>query len=107
MPELPEVETVARGLQATIAGRRIVSVTLGKTDFIDNPEEVERELPGRVIRVVERYGKFLLLRLRDSRKSGRRWRDGPAGASGNDGDADADGGERSACETHACGDAAG
>jgi len=37
MPELPEVETVARGLQLTIAGRRIVSVTLGKTDFIDNP----------------------------------------------------------------------
>ncbi len=64
MPELPEVETVARGLQGTIAGRRIVSVTLGKTDFIDNPEEVERELPGRVIRAVERYGKFLLLRLR-------------------------------------------
>ncbi len=63
MPELPEVETVARGLQGTIAGRRIVSVTLGKTDFIDNPVEVERELPGRVIRVVERYGKFLLLRL--------------------------------------------
>lgn len=63
MPELPEVETVARGLQKTIAGRRILSVVLGKTDFIDNPADVERELPGRVIRVVERYGKFLLLRL--------------------------------------------
>ena len=70
MPELPEVETVARGLQATIAGRRIVSVTLGKTDFIDNPKEVERELPGRVIRVVERYGKFLLLRLVTTEKVG-------------------------------------
>jgi formamidopyrimidine-DNA glycosylase len=63
MPELPEVETVARGLQREVAGRRIVSVTLGKTDFIDNPENVERELPGRLIRQVERYGKFLLLRL--------------------------------------------
>jgi formamidopyrimidine-DNA glycosylase len=63
MPELPEVETVARGLQGTIAGKRIVSVTLGKTDFIDNPADIERELPGRTIRVVERYGKFLLLRL--------------------------------------------
>jgi formamidopyrimidine-DNA glycosylase len=63
MPELPEVETVARGLQGTIAGKRIVSVALGKTDFIDNPADVERELPGRVIRMVERYGKFLLLRL--------------------------------------------
>jgi len=63
MPELPEVETVARGLQREIAGRRILSVTLGKTDFIDNPEEIEKELPGRAIREVARYGKFLLLRL--------------------------------------------
>jgi formamidopyrimidine-DNA glycosylase len=66
MPELPEVETVARGLQKTIAGKQIISVTLGKTDFIDNPADVERELPGRKIRVVERYGKFLLLRLMDA-----------------------------------------
>jgi len=64
MPELPEVETVARGLQREIAGRRVVSVTLGKTDFMDNPEEIERQLPGAEIRAVERYGKFMLLRLR-------------------------------------------
>jgi len=63
MPELPEVETVARGLQREIAGRRVVSVTLGKTDFMDNPEEMERLLPGAVFRAVERYGKFMLLRL--------------------------------------------
>jgi formamidopyrimidine-DNA glycosylase len=63
MPELPEVETVARGLQLTIAGQKILSVTLGKTDFIDNPEALERELPGRTIVRVERYGKFMLLRL--------------------------------------------
>jgi formamidopyrimidine-DNA glycosylase len=66
MPELPEVETAARGLQKTIAGKRILSVTLGKTDFIDNPRDVQRELPGRKIRVIERYGKFLLLRLTDA-----------------------------------------
>ena len=63
MPELPEVETVARGLQREVAGQRIVTVTLGKTDFIDNPEAIERELPGRTILRVERYGKFMLLRL--------------------------------------------
>jgi formamidopyrimidine-DNA glycosylase len=63
MPELPEVETVARGLQREVAGRKILSVTLGKTDFIDDPEALERELPGRTILRVERYGKFLLLRL--------------------------------------------
>jgi len=63
MPELPEVETVARGLRRTIVGRRIVSVRLGKTDFIDDPAALEQHLPGRQIETVERYGKFMLLRL--------------------------------------------
>ena len=63
MPELPEVETVARGLAATIPGRRIVSVRLGKTDFIDDPAALEQHLPGRRIESVERFGKFMLLRL--------------------------------------------
>ena len=63
MPELPEVETVARGLQREVVGRKIVTVTLGKTDFIDDPAELEKGLPGRSILAVERYGKFLLLRL--------------------------------------------
>ncbi|MGC1618990.1 MAG: bifunctional DNA-formamidopyrimidine glycosylase/DNA-(apurinic or apyrimidinic site) lyase [Candidatus Acidiferrum sp.] len=63
MPELPEVETVARGLRRTIVGRRIMSVRLGKTDFIDDPAALELHLPGRQIEAVERYGKFMLLRL--------------------------------------------
>jgi formamidopyrimidine-DNA glycosylase len=63
MPELPEVEIVARGLRQTILGRRILSVTLGKTDFIDDPSALEHNLPGRQIEAVERYGKFMLLRL--------------------------------------------
>src|SRR5690349_20801898 len=63
MPELPEVETVARGLRQVIVGRRILSVTLGKTDFIDDPVALEQHLPGRRIEAVERYGKFMLLRL--------------------------------------------
>src|SRR6266699_3622575 len=63
MPELPEVETVARGLRHAILGRRILSVTLGKTDFIDDPNALEQHLPGRQIEAVERYGKFMLLRL--------------------------------------------
>jgi len=63
MPELPEVETVARGLQRSVAGRRILSVTLRKTDFMDDPRLIEHELPGRRIVRVERYGKFMLLWL--------------------------------------------
>ena len=67
MPELPEVETVARGLQARVAGRRIVSVTLRQTDFMDDPVAIEQELPGRTIERIERFGKFMLLRLTEVR----------------------------------------
>lgn len=63
MPELPEVETIVRGLRKTLPGRRILSVRLGKTDFMADPAGIARELPGRQIEAVERYGKFLLLRL--------------------------------------------
>jgi len=63
MPELPEVETVARGLRQAILGRRILSVSLGKTDFIDDPLALEQNLPGRSIEAINRYGKFMLLRL--------------------------------------------
>jgi formamidopyrimidine-DNA glycosylase len=63
MPELPEVETVARGLREVLPGRRIVSVRLGKTDFIDDPSLLERDLPGSTITRIRRLGKFLLLDL--------------------------------------------
>ncbi|HEY1422445.1 MAG TPA: bifunctional DNA-formamidopyrimidine glycosylase/DNA-(apurinic or apyrimidinic site) lyase [Candidatus Acidoferrum sp.] len=70
MPELPEVETVARGLQLSVAGRRILSVVLRKTDFIDDPAAMERELPGRTIARVERFGKFMLLQLAQRQNAG-------------------------------------
>lgn len=68
MPELPEVETVARGLRDVLPGRRILSVRLGKTDFIDDPALLERDLPGSTIARIRRLGKFLLLDL-EPRKS--------------------------------------
>ncbi len=78
MPELPEVETVARGLRQTILGRRILSVTLGKTDFIDDPAALEQHLPGRQIEAVERYGKFMLLRLSAAQEETRAATNGDA-----------------------------
>ena len=66
MPELPEVETIARGLRAVLPGRRIVGVRLGKTDFIDDPAAIEQQLPGARISAVRRHGKFLLLDLESS-----------------------------------------
>ena len=69
MPELPEVETIARGLRATLPGRRIVGVRLGKTDFIDDPAAIEQQVPGSRIITVRRHGKFLLLDLESSNGS--------------------------------------
>jgi formamidopyrimidine-DNA glycosylase len=73
MPELPEVETVARGLQAVLPGRRILNVRFGKTDFIEDPAAIEEHLPGSRIRGVRRYGKFLVLELEPSNGSARNY----------------------------------
>ena len=63
MPELPEVETIVRGLRSVLPGRTIVSVRLGKTDFIEDPLALAELLPGRLIETVERLGKFICLQL--------------------------------------------
>src|SRR5262249_54997708 len=63
VPELPEVETVVRGLQRVLPGRRILNVRLAKRDFIEEPAALERDLPGTRIKSVRRHGKFLALEL--------------------------------------------
>jgi len=63
MPELPEVETVVRGLQAALPGRQILSVRLGKTDFIDEPVLLAERLTGSRIAGVSRIGKFIAVEL--------------------------------------------
>lgn len=68
MPELPEVETVVRGLEAVLPGRNILSVRLGKTDFIDDPPTLEQLMPGSRILGVRRHGKFLAMELEAPRQ---------------------------------------
>ena len=63
MPELPEVETVVRGLQKSLPGRRITEVRLGKTDFIDDPAELAAALTGARMGGVSRVGKFICCEL--------------------------------------------
>ena len=64
MPELPEVETVARGLRAALPGRRILGVRLStKTNFIEDPSALEMHLPGRTVAGIRRHGKLLLVDL--------------------------------------------
>jgi formamidopyrimidine-DNA glycosylase len=69
MPELAEVETVARGLRGLV-GRSIVAVRLGKTDFIDRPERLEALLPGSRLAEVRRHGKLLVAAFERDRPAG-------------------------------------
>ncbi|MBF0143609.1 MAG: bifunctional DNA-formamidopyrimidine glycosylase/DNA-(apurinic or apyrimidinic site) lyase [Magnetococcales bacterium] len=64
MPELPEVETVCRGLQAFLPGSRVVGLQV-RERRLRWPVPVERmtqELVGTDFQTVTRRGKYLLLR---------------------------------------------
>lgn len=65
MPELPEVQTIARELNAAIPGRRIEAVRIFREDFLSGlPAGAFREaLTGRRLGRVIRRGKFLVIRL--------------------------------------------
>jgi formamidopyrimidine-DNA glycosylase len=65
MPELPEVETVCRGLQHKVAGDRIVAVKVLRKESVGSPS-VKRfvtDLPGHRIEKVYRRGKYILINL--------------------------------------------
>ena len=63
MPELPEVETVANGVHARVAGLRVLGVwTSGKPQTFKSPEnELVETLTGARIERVRRVGKTVVL----------------------------------------------
>lgn len=64
MPELPEVETVRRGLEPALTGRRIARVELRRPDLrIPLPKDFARRLEGRRILGLSRRAKYLLAAL--------------------------------------------
>jgi formamidopyrimidine-DNA glycosylase len=64
MPELPEVETVVRSLRPAIVGRRILNAEFtGLRVLIGSARKTARALAGRKVAAVERYGKFIAIRL--------------------------------------------
>ena len=65
MPELPDVETVARMLARRVRGRRIRSVRLLTPSTVRHPDPAtfRRLMRGRRILNVGRRGKYLLIRL--------------------------------------------
>jgi formamidopyrimidine-DNA glycosylase len=65
MPELPEVETVRRGLQRHLVGRRIERVEVGRERSVrrTSREAVIAGLTDTVVTAADRRGKYLLLPL--------------------------------------------
>ncbi len=65
MPELPEVETVRRGLERFAVGRRINGVEIGRQRTVrrTSPEAVIHGLTDTTILAANRRGKYLLLPL--------------------------------------------
>jgi formamidopyrimidine-DNA glycosylase len=66
MPELPEVETVRRGLAPHLEGRRIVRVRLKRADLrFPFPRRFAKRLEGRLVTALSRRAKYLLAELDD------------------------------------------
>ncbi|MDJ0768269.1 MAG: bifunctional DNA-formamidopyrimidine glycosylase/DNA-(apurinic or apyrimidinic site) lyase [Ilumatobacter sp.] len=65
MPELPEVETVRRGLERRVVGRHVGAVEVGRERTVrrTSPEAVVHGLTDTTILAANRRGKYLLLPL--------------------------------------------
>ena len=65
MPELPEVETVVRGLRGPLIGRRIVNMWQDWEPTIHSPGAAEfaARVCGQAITAIDRRGKYILIQL--------------------------------------------
>ncbi len=71
MPELPEAETIARGLHARLAGRRIEQVRIHRSEVVKpmTPTAFRRALQDRRVKKVGRRAKWITALL----DNGHRW----------------------------------
>jgi len=67
MPELPEVETIARRLEPELAGRTIKEADLrwSRTLATPSPRKLKEQVKGQRIKQVTRRAKYFILRLSD------------------------------------------
>ncbi len=65
MPELPEVETVRRGLEPVLVGRTVVSARIEDSRLTrpDDPRAIAQRLEGNAVVAVDRRGKYLIVRF--------------------------------------------
>jgi formamidopyrimidine-DNA glycosylase len=70
MPELPEVETVANGVNERVRGARIDAVTIGphKEPLKSTPSHIESTLTGARIEHVRRVGKTIVMDVKQHDK---------------------------------------
>ena len=75
MPELPEVETIARGVDARVRGDRIETTWFSekREPFKSSPQLMSKELPGRRIERVYRVGKHSVFDLAGGPAPGLQW----------------------------------
>jgi formamidopyrimidine-DNA glycosylase len=69
MPELPEVETIRRGLVTRLVGRQITAVRIRHTQlrYPVDAQTLQKQAVGCVIEGIDRRAKYLLFRLRPQR----------------------------------------
>src|SRR5690348_5307596 len=64
MPELPEVETVCRGLAAHMEGRHIARLDLNRPDLrVPMPAGLRAKVEGRRVERIVRRAKYILMHL--------------------------------------------
>ena len=67
MPELPEVETIARKLKPGLVGKTILSASLfwPRTLAFPSPRKFKAQIQGQKVRTIGRRAKFLMIELSD------------------------------------------
>lgn len=65
MPELPEVETIRRGLEKNILNKKIITVSVTEKKLVkSNFSEFQKTLTGNAFSSIERIGKLLMFKLK-------------------------------------------
>ena len=71
MPELPEVETVRRGMQDAVLGKAIKSVQVNRYDLRKEvPHNLGQAITGRIISSFKRRGKYIIISFEPVGKDG-------------------------------------
>ncbi len=65
MPELPEVETIVRGLKKKLEGHKIARVEILRPSILGNlkPDQLCRILKGQTIKKIRRRGKYIVFQI--------------------------------------------